>query len=73
MNKTKILGAVLLVIGLALLAWVLYDASDIVAKLGLEGVVGEAVVAMVALMIAALSLAGSAALFFRNALRAEAR
>ena len=51
MNVTRLTGMSLVALATALLAWVLYDASSIVAFFGLGAAASEASVAMVALGI----------------------
>jgi hypothetical protein len=65
MNK-NVVGISLGAAGLGLLAWVLYDPSEIVAAFGLRAVVSEAVVVLVALTIVAASLTGGATLLSRS-------
>lgn len=62
MSRTKILGITLLGVGLAVLAWVLYDASTIVSALHLGAVVSEAAVAVLALVVAAAGIASGTVL-----------
>ncbi len=50
--------------GTVLFAWVLWDATDILRTLELEGVVSEAAVALLGLVVATLAI-GTGAVFLR--------
>ena len=62
MNLVRVSGIVLVAVALALLAWVAYDASDIVAFFGLGAYADEASVALLALGLAAAGMLGGAAM-----------
>ncbi len=69
----KLVGFGLISADCALLAWVLYDPSDIVSVLRLGGVVSEAVVALAALTVVALGFVCGAALFVVSRRRTHVR
>jgi hypothetical protein len=56
--KSQILGSAFFVLSVALLGWLLYDATNVQTALGLENIVSEAVVVIVGLFtVAALFVA----------------
>jgi succinate dehydrogenase hydrophobic anchor subunit len=62
MNVARVSGIILVSLAVALLAWVLYDASDIVAFFGLGAYADEASVALLGLVLVAASMIGGVAL-----------
>lgn len=45
-DRGRLVGVALIIPGLALLAWLLYDATSVVSTLGLDAIVDEASVAV---------------------------
>ncbi len=62
MNVARLSGIILVSLAVALLAWVLYDASDIVEVFGLSAYADEASVALLGLGLGAAGLLGGGAL-----------
>jgi hypothetical protein len=57
--KSRILGLAFFVLSLALLGWLLFDATNVQNALGLGGIVSEAVVVIVGLLTVAGLLVSS--------------
>ncbi len=56
-SPSKLVSAVLILFGLSLFVWLLYDATTVVDTLSLGGVASEAVVALVGLAVVAAAIA----------------
>jgi len=66
--RSRILGMTLFLFGIALLAWLLYDATSVQVVLGLESFMSEAVVVIAGLLFVAASL-GAGVICWRLARR----
>jgi hypothetical protein len=62
--RSRTTGLTLFLFGIALLAWLLYDATGVQAALGLTGRVSEAVVVIVGLLVVAASLSAGIVCWF---------
>ena len=56
LSSSRITGLALFLMGCALLAWLLYDATSVQAALGLGALANEGAVAIVGLLVAMASL-----------------
>jgi hypothetical protein len=70
-NLSRVVGAALIVLGLALFTWLAYDATVVMETLRLAAVASEGAVATVGLWLAA-GLVGAGAVCLRRAARRAA-
>ena len=68
MNRSRFFSLALGTLGLALLFWLSYDASDVAITLGLDTVLGEAGVALLGLSASAAMLLAATAMSIRQRL-----
>ena len=71
-SSPRLAGIALVILGLALLAWLLYDATSVVETLGLAALMSEAAVALLGLLVVAVCLGGGVACLRKSRAQATA-
>jgi hypothetical protein len=72
MNRSRVVGILVGLVGVGLLSWVLIDASSVASALGLSGVLSEATVALLGLCLAGACFVGAVAVARRAPMDANA-